>query len=100
MQEAYILFYEEFDKNTCQYLLVYTNEILAFETFMSLTEEDMYTAFCGCINDELDIRTPEEIAKDIQYFDSLWYMVRCPIYSTTNDKYERKSSLEIQYTNF
>lgn len=98
MQEAYVLFYGDFDKNTCQHLLVYTDETLALETFMSLTEEDMYAAFCGCINDELDIRTPEEIAIDIWYSDSLWYMVRCPIHSTSNNMYERKTSLEIRYT--
>lgn len=79
--EGIILFYADFERGIRTHLLVYANETLALETFMSLTEEDMYTAFCGCIDDELDIRTPEEIAKDIWYSDSLWRAIRCPIIS-------------------
>ena len=99
MQEGFVLFYVDFDRDICRRLLVYTDETLALETFMSLTVEEMYAAFCGCVDDELDIRTPEEIAKDIWYSDSLWQVARCPIHSTTNNKYERKTSLEIRNSN-
>lgn len=100
MQEGFVIFYADLDRYISRHLLVYTDETLALETFMSLTEEEMYAAFCGCVDDELDIRTPEEIAKDIWYPDSLWYMVRCPIHSTSNNMYERKTSLEIRNSNF
>ena len=74
--EGYILFNED---QTYSHLLVYADKTLALETFMSLVEEDMYAAFCGCLDDELETRSPKEIAQDIQYADSLWFIQTCTI---------------------
>ena len=44
--EGIVLFYGDFDRDINRHLLVYTDETLALETFMSLTEKEMYAAFC------------------------------------------------------
>lgn len=74
--EGYIIFEED---RTYNHLLVYADKTLALETLMSLVEEDMYMVFCGCLEDELETRTPKEIAQDIKYTDSLWFMQTCTI---------------------
>ena len=89
-KEAYVL-YEGDYRNIGRTLLVYEDETDALEAFMSLTEEEMYFGFCGCVDDEMETRTPEEIARDIWYSDSQWFMIRCPVLPAESSiKYARK----------
>ena len=78
MNEAWLI-YEDDDSYYGRFR-AYTDEIMALEAYMNLIEEDMYLCFIYCLDDELEDRSPEEIAKSITFKDSLWRVQKCPIY--------------------
>ena len=81
MNEAWLIYKDDGSSSYYGNFRVYTDETMALEAYMSLTEEEMYLCFIYCLDDEYEDRSPEEIAKSITFKDSLWRVQKCPIYS-------------------
>lgn len=95
MNEAWLIYEDDGCSSYYGNFRVYTDETLALETYMSLVEEDIYWGFLWMVQDELEDRPVEEIAKSIYLQDAIWRVQKCPLYSTSSSCYTKPLNITI-----
>lgn len=97
MNEAWLIYEDDGCSSYYGNFRVYTDETLALETYMSLVEEDIYWGFLWMVQDELEDRPVEEIAKSIYLQDAIWRVQKCPLYSTSSSYYSKPAKMSFVF---
>ena len=85
-KEVWVIYEEDGLNPNYKTFRIYDDETIALESYMSLVEEDLYVGFYLMTQDELEFRPVEELAKDMKINDTIYRVVKCPMYSSTKNK--------------